>query len=417
MPLTGYVWLVPGFGGSELWAVGDTGGRTLLWGSLTQAALGSVPERLIYGSPLPGESIVPGWPLQLEGMGYAGLLQALPNLFLLGYQSMAWGYDWRQSILTCGAQLAAAINARGSGYDHKIVCHSMGCSVVQAALGYLRSNYRNIRVSNVLAITPVFSGSYATVRTWLAYEDSLNKLAWIRANPLRSGLSISNALATFHSAFDWGTPYLPFLRAFNSWPSAYDLLPNPDLLDDPADLYRHLAWDASQWSATLVPPSPDLLSASQAANTGWQTQARASAFSIQVGQWVVITAIDPGTPTGWRLTSGPFHRGGSQGITPNLIWARQQSPGLQYTTQGDNRGTLASQASPLAPFGTGFFVPKSYQLLGSHSDMPSHPAVLSNLAPLLNIPPSNTWPPQSISSTGFLPGRAWPQEGVAASTF
>jgi hypothetical protein len=403
----GLIWVVPGFGGSQLYAVDAYGNRRLLWLDVTSIVYGDAINSLVWGQPPPGTTVQPGQLLALLGYGYGGLLEAIAPLAAQGYTAMPWAYDFRDTALNLGAALATAIKQQGAGLDHKIFCHSYGTLVAQIAMGVLKSAGLDSLVSRVLAVGAIFSGSYSTAKTWREEEDSVNNLAL--AGPGGGigslGLTGLNPVPLYRQRL---------LQMFASLPATYDMLPDPSGADDPGDTLRSTVWNAAAWSGALAPPSAALMASSQA---GFWATARSSGYAPDPSKWICVVGQDWRNPTPWRLAapqpaplaqiSNPFF--GGLGLSlPNpmdfnyasTLQRRASLPSIIGTFGGDNRSTFASQTRPGLPY---------LIVQGSHADLQDHPGVLRNLAFLLGIPGAQFTSGGQFQSGMNVALPVWPQ--------
>lgn len=406
--VSGLIWLIPGFGGSELWGYGQDGSRVKLWLDPGTILQGAALTSLVWGATPPGMTIQPGGLMTFLGYGYEGLTEALDGLQPQGYLPMPFPYDWRDTSMNTGVQLANAIMAQGNRYDHKIVCHSFGTQVTQVALAKLKGMGQDSLVSRIVSLGGIFSGSYGPVKAMREEEDTANLLA------LANGANLYNLVAG--NGTQWQqTARVLSLTALMSWPSTYDMLMDPSGADDPGDIYRSQAWNPANWSAALVPPNAATMLSSQ---NNWWAAARTSAYALDPTKWLCFVARDPDVQTPFRLSPVPSPGAGPSGgllqqaqffaNNPNFqatLNRRAQLPGLLYNGRGDNRSTFASQTRPGIT---------TIWIAGAHADLQSHPFVLGNLGSLLGLQNSGLTPqpPSTWQLTGQIldmaTGTVWP---------
>lgn len=364
------VWVIPGFGGTELWQVHGNG-RRKLWIDVQSLLLGGQAHALTLPTPPDVGTVVPGGLVSTLGYGYESLLQFLGQTLPSDWQVFSWPYDWRLDALTLGGQLAAAIQAQPTvpGGD-RIIAHSYGALVASAAFANLKGLGLAARVPRIVTIAGILAGSYSVVKTWRLEEDSINMLGAVGAlSPFRvasSGVGFGNTLGA----------KLQFLQCFNSWPSTYDMLPDPTGADDPGDTNRALVWDAGNWTQALIPPNATLL---QASKGGFHTVAADPAWWPPPG--VLVCCVGTGQDTPNRLLAVPPHVPSTAQIMaryPALTRehvANFHLPSVQNYQRGDNRASFASQFKP------------GCQLLvvtGAHASLQNHPTIWANLMGLLS---------------------------------
>jgi hypothetical protein len=397
MPYRGVLWFVPGFLGSELYAFWPaTGGRRKVWLDIPSLIRGDAANYLVWGQPPSGAYIVPGGLLDFQQYGYPGLSQRLQSFCDANqYQFYPWPYDWRRGALDLGAVLASQIIAAGSGLDHKILAHSYGGIVASAAMMQLFKTSQQNLVSAVVTLGTPFSGSYSPCRTFRLEEDSLNVFALFGA-----GGWAANPVNLLPHGIIWSSLNPPpgpaaFAQMFASWPAVYDLMPNPDLVDNPGDTYRSLVWDPANWSQAVAPPTAAMLTASQ---NGWQKaaqQGQAPAMSA----WFLCVA-GSGRDQTPVLAQPPLIRGGTATPGGTTLRDRQrQCPGISYSSTGD--GTVNTDSA----LGVGRWGFWRITIHGAdHTDLPTHPLIVNNLGKLLNLPAYQGWPRTTLTLPDGTPG-------------
>jgi pimeloyl-ACP methyl ester carboxylesterase len=228
---------------------------------------------------------------------------------LQGWNVLAWGYDWRQSVLTEAAKVWAGIQAEFGTKPIWLVAHSQGGLLARAVYSFMLGAARGGQLAGLVTICTPHFGSFEIVRLF-------NRM------PLTYRLLV---LATGWK--DWldGTPGPPYLDAVLATHSGlYELLPfagsgplfaaNPD---QAAALY-------TQASYTSGNPFVDsnLLAQAQAVQT-------VLAASVPVG--VTTTIIGTGHRTAYSLSSA---------APPN------KDKGYLYTLDGDGVVTVDEATLP-----------------------------------------------------------------------
>lgn len=384
------LWVLPDLYGSHLyWSYAH--GFKHVWLDLPALRSGGLDDSLRLPGPQLGGAINAG--AMIDGGSYAQIplvawLKAnLPD----DWSIVPWPYDWRGGAQTLGQLLANNISVQPNPANgHRLLGLGYGGLVACAAYGALVDLGKANLVPRVVTLGAPLAGTYGVVETWRFEHSPVNTL-------------LNYQVGQFDQA---GLGSFPFQRlardvaTFVTWPSTYDLLPDPTAWDDPADQFRSMVWQATNWSSAVVPPSATLLSASQ---TGFRAWINANNRWPPPG--VLVCGVGMGRRTPLRLVppspnatevANRFLRGGvltagllSAGVV-QVLAARAQLPGLAY----DLGPGLAGGAALAALNGDGVAAPQSQMRPGvqyvscdgDHQALLSHPTIRDNLIAMLSGP-------------------------------
>jgi pimeloyl-ACP methyl ester carboxylesterase/O-acetyl-ADP-ribose deacetylase (regulator of RNase III) len=181
-----------------------------------------------------------------------------------GFDADFWGYDWRQDIADTAARLAAHLKKERAG-EVAIVAHSMGGLVARAAL-----KLGAPKVSRLVMLGTPNHGSFLASQAIRATLGSVRKLA----------------------ALDFtSTPEELCEKSFNTFPSTYQLLPDPKKFGK-FDLY-----DAARWPKNGARFDADLLSKAS----------RLQAILAPADErFHLVAGVNQNTATDLDLTEGEF---------------------------------------------------------------------------------------------------------------
>lgn len=378
MPTNQTCWFVPGFMGTELWVRQlnpdgtPTARRQRVWLSIS-ALIHAQGYRFLKLPTPAGYQIEVGEVLN-EGYGTCLGYLSRPGVRPEDSVLRPWAYDWRQPIKQLGAQLAAEIRAVGGAPgSHQIVGHSMGAGVAMAAYRHLKEAGAERLVSRIVTLGGVLWGSYSPCYAWSEREDGMNLLALVPTlarNPFLLPFS-------FHRPQPQGFPvYVELCELFTSWPSVYDMLPDPERGDDPDDMFRWLVWSTETWTAALAPPYPWQLARARTEYHAWIHDpagfppADVLFHVVGMNQQTPLRARWPEgvsyRPTDLRV-SGPYFHNIRQALMPTM----------STTREGDNRVTVKQQTIPGRA---------SLQINGEHAALQDHPEFLSRFWSLVRQP-------------------------------
>ena len=217
LPTRGRVLVVPALPGSQLQRRID-GREEIIWFDLESIRQGLLLD--VTGSN----------PLEVQGLVEPVYLQMVLRLRLAGYEVVPFPYDWRRSLRSVGADLAAYIRDGGRPVD--LVTHSYGGLVARAAVQLGAPG-----VGQVIMLAAPNRGSF-------------DVMAGIRGN--HWVLHVLAALDGNNSALDIGRQCFGIPGS-----SVYECL--PDVMS-PGDLD---ALDPAAWPRTGLTPHLDLLAAAR----------------------------------------------------------------------------------------------------------------------------------------------------------
>lgn len=379
-----YVWFVPGFMGSTLSLYRTVGGaRTSdpplarLWGSV-QSVLN---VRRLDVLTLPG-NLDPNTGIFADGLaasalgGYTDFATDMASRLPAGWAWVSWPYDWRLSARDVGRQLATALEtAQSQGNTNYVVGHSLGALVAWAAWAWLVADTRTNAMSRMLTFGGALYGANSTPELFRENEDAMGQLSVLQS--LLSGGPVG--LLVYGTLGNPDNAVANLIGVAETWPSLYDLFPDPTGSDDPTDVNRAIIWQPATWSAALVPPLAALLSSEQSYFHTWLRTA------LNLPPPAVASHI---VGAGLR-TNGQVQLAPSVTNPTNLLLAQTSSTltpkqrrliQLPYWTSqnaGDGRASVAQQRFP------GYYS----QWVGSlHGSMQNDPYVRNLIVPTLQQP-------------------------------
>lgn len=243
--MTVAVYTVPGLFGSGLrTAVPSRYGpaKSLVWISKTR--LGSyLLDPLVLGA----DGITPptdvGTVLNASGVYPALDWQTLDNAVSDGpHVSFDFAYDWRKDLRVAAAELANILSIAAQSDEWAVICHSAGAVVTLLAWAQLPANVR-AECRRVIWIDPCIGGSYDSVRGmaggyWEMY--GFGQLSSILAGVVQFLDSPSLTPAGQQARLE---------RAVASWPSLYQLMPNPGQPWIGLDPNLQGIYNAARWTA------------------------------------------------------------------------------------------------------------------------------------------------------------------------
>ncbi len=366
------VWILPGFGGSELWWVNGRN-RRKLWIDIGTVFNGVGLRALRLPGPPVGSVAAPNVIGNEMGYGYRALLEFLQTQVPSDWTVKTWPYDWRQSAQMLGQAFANQLLADGpQPGGHRVIGHSYGAIVALGAWRYLSDAGQANLVPRIVSIAGILSGSYSVAKTWREEEDTVNLLS------LTTTLDPLTLLLPFRPRVTFLSP-AEVIDIFNSWPSCYDMLPDPAAGDDPADVHRLIVWNAAYWSDALQPPTQQALDTSRLGFQAWFHQPQSSP---PPGVLVCLCGVEQDTahqlrPRDTTYSAVPPSFWGAPTLNRSR-WIRQQKlPYFTPTRQGDNRATLASQIRPGVQYSC---------FVGAHAELHMHPGVHAALLDALTGP-------------------------------
>ena len=168
-----------------------------------------------------GETDAPGAAMVTDGYlekKYQGALDCWAGE---GFRSHVYQYDWRKGVAATAAGLGSfleRLETVRSGRKVVLVCHSMG-GLVASAFAAEEPEW-HLKIQHCVFVGSPLGGSYSPVVSILGMADSIKKLA----------------LISFRESKE------DFQRMVASFPGLIDMLPNPALFGDAADLYTRDGW-------------------------------------------------------------------------------------------------------------------------------------------------------------------------------
>lgn len=374
-----HVWVLPGFLGSHIHTSRPRGFQQSrhLW-FWPPALIGPLHTLLRY--PDDGSLFAPA--LLDE---YTPLVQYLARTAPQDVGIIPRPYDWRPNVQSAADRLADRIEETSDGVPQSqyLVGHSMGGLLARATWRVLTERGKGDLIKRIVTIGTPHRGCYGVPQVWLERDSDFNLAAKVQALP--------TMLVPFVGPFVGDVVIEELHRTFSSWPAGYQLLPLADAAGIEADPMLPALYDAETWGPSLAQPMQALLDFARNdwwpwinAPEGWPP---ASVLRCVAGRgWSTPVRL---TPRSDRLiTTLPGSPGRGIGIILKLN-RLALLPGLETSEEGDGTVPLASA------------LPAGYQsltLAGSHSRLPSHPALLAELWELLlDDPPTEPVPPKVVA--------------------
>jgi len=208
------VLLVPGILGSTIGQPGNLFTRDTIWFDPASLAKGDATKLKLDtngNSPFTSIDVLPIVHTYLR-----------LRLRMFGYSVEYFPYDWRQSIVTLGKQLAAYVSKLG---PVQVVAHSMGGLVTRAAMKLGAKN-----ISRVVMLGTPNRGSFSVVEV---------------LQGINSTVVLVDKLDSQHNRDD-------LVRdVFSTFPSIYEMIPRPDVFDK-LDLFDPVNWPKNQFIPTAA---------------------------------------------------------------------------------------------------------------------------------------------------------------------
>jgi pimeloyl-ACP methyl ester carboxylesterase len=238
----GTIVFLPGFGGSQLVARQPPGG--IIWAGKVALALGF--WRYLALSPdgaSPAPSATPLTVTQALSPYYDQVQQLFfPAARAAGYTPIMMPYDWRQSVFRAGADVTSAVLALGLAADSlTLIGHSMGGLVALRVWTILGQIGQQGVVHRVITLGTPLLGTWAAAQLLSGGGDVADQLIAVTST-VGSVLPAPGTAATPES--------VAALAA--TWPSAYELLPQPSG-EVPPDPLAAALYSADNWQSPASP--------------------------------------------------------------------------------------------------------------------------------------------------------------------
>ncbi|MCA9174046.1 MAG: alpha/beta fold hydrolase, partial [Planctomycetales bacterium] len=213
----GTVVFLPGILGSSLGKPRALFGNDTIWFDPVSIAMGDAPElKLTESSPVKSLGIVP---LKHNFIRF--------RLTIAGFRVLSFHYDWRRSIPELGKRLAEFIAADRAD-EVMIVAHSMGGLVSRAALKAASPKVRK-KIKRIVMLGTPNHGSFSPVQVLQGLNSTVQLIGKIsRTDPVDLVKS-----------------------TFSTFPSVYEMLPQPDVFDE-FDLFDRQSWPTSPYRPTAA---------------------------------------------------------------------------------------------------------------------------------------------------------------------
>lgn len=274
--------------------------------------------------------VVAGGPLE----HYYGLLKA--SLLERSWTVVDWGFDWRHSISDNGASLATYIAGPLSSKPVYLIGHSLGGLVCRWAYSVLANAGHADYIARIVTLGTPHYGSYGMVQAFAGIGDLFRQIvtAVYAARVLSPTILLLDAQVA---------------APLSSWPSSYQLFPDPLGPSAPDDPKRPDMYLPATWAERSPIPFTSRLEGIPA----WWNSMRGKLPPAQM----MVTVIGKGADTPVRTVAGdPFHTG-------DYVYV-----------DGDNTIPVIDASVPQYPV---------CSVRGAHESLPRHPKVIELLTTLL----------------------------------
>jgi len=399
MPVNPTVWVVPGLLGSHLYTRLPRGIQRArhIWYNV--GSIAACLTELLRGTTR-GDIVPRGVLDNLEP-----LLHHLQRTRPVGVDVFPYSWDWRQGVVEEGATLADLLEqtAEGAAGSQYLACHSLGGMLARVAWRKLVERGKGFIVKRIVTIGTPHRGSYATAQTWCEQNSSMNSFAVAKRGPFNIPLPHFLAL---QEGINVGAYSL-----FASWTAPYETLPIPDAQGVEVDPLRPTVYDATTWAASYASPPQSLL---DLARNEWWPYIAAPASMPPAD--VLRCVAGRGMQTAQRLVAPSFFNGRALHGNPLR--------GLGLILRANRLGRLPSflvdeEGDGSVPIGSAIIPGReALVVLGEHSALPSHPAILERIWGLLfDAPLPEPPPPVVVTDPGYHPQFTPPDLGQPSVRF
>jgi hypothetical protein len=199
-------------------------------------------------SPRGGVALINGGPLPEYYSQTIALLDQ--QIRPAGWQVVPWGYDWRLSMMTSGAALAAAIQAAATPASPCVVVAASGGGLVaRVAWSILVASGQTDLVQRVITLGTPHQGSYSIVQIFSGGSTLILGVALLAYLP-----TVATDYAGVPPAFGAYT-VADVVGLILSWPSYYQVLPTLGSPDSGGDPNRPRLYSAANWADTPISPT------------------------------------------------------------------------------------------------------------------------------------------------------------------
>lgn len=193
--------------------------RNRIWLDYFELIKGRYASHLTLESD--GRSDQPGVHIETDGPVSKKYDKALRAWAQSGFRTHVYCYDWRKSAFVGADGLDVflkSLETVRSGRKVVLACHSMG-GLVASSYAARHADWANI-VEHCVFVGSPLGGSYSVAEAILGKSPSFRKM---------------DRLSIFETLED-------FQRMAASFPGLLDMLPNPDVFPEAADLYSQAGW-------------------------------------------------------------------------------------------------------------------------------------------------------------------------------
>lgn len=335
---------------------------------------------------------------------YDALLNRLRRDVPPDWSVIPWAWDWRGDLWLQGAQLALFIRAQGPCEGgHRLLGHSCGGLVARACYADLARTSEQSLIPRIVTLGTPHYGTYSPALAWAERDDLTDVvgLLGVGAQFLRQG-RIGQVRALADAAITFGGSVTAAqerytrkaLELLTNWQACYDLLPDPDKRDDPADTNRQMVYESDTWAEAVVRPDT-IYSLPRAGNdprVGDASSLQYRLHSIPPPPANVLTCIaGTGYSTPQRIERANARAMPSSATRGSRTWRSFHLPVWSRTTGGDGYVTRTSALEPST---------RQVIVEVEHSDLVTNSTVLSSLFGYLSDVAPTVQPPLTLLRVG-----------------